>query len=388
MQLLVRLVALALACALGTNAANAGESTASDEEQRYESAFREYKIALAERLSVDPDPRRRMAAAILIKVEAQLAAASRAHPDSDDFTLANFPASLDLDELVGSALTQAPDDPLLLWIAATNCPASAATCEPHRALDRLRELQSDNAMVWLHNSANKPLPGRDVAVQALPDGRDTVDEDARLRRIASATRVDGFHWDIQRMLLDAFLQRPLPDELLEASDFATPTQEKLAVMAAIGYEMAFVAPHWGQVSELCGLVVINAKGESRRELCIAALSNINERADTLLAKRLALSRLLQLLPEGEARDATLAEQHRNDWQMTVYFELLPPDTGGLPQADAEAERHITNLRRAGTTEMTAMREGLIAAGIPLDPPDDWTSPHHQATTARSKSSVE
>ncbi|MCB1560135.1 MAG: hypothetical protein KDI75_03405 [Xanthomonadales bacterium] len=373
MRALVQLTALILAAGLVLHSAIASNQATSDTKHRQDEAFREYKIALAERLSTDSQPRRRMAAAILIKVEAQLAAASRANPGFDNFKSARFPASLDPDELVGSALTQAPDDPLLLWIAATNCPASASVCAPERSLDHLRELQPDNAMVWLQGSAIEH-PEKRNAETITATANDAVDEDTRLRNIAKASRVDGFHWDIQRMLLDAFLQRPLPDELLEAGDFATPTQEKMAVIAAIGYEMAFVTPHYGLATKLCGGDAIDDYSDSRRELCIAALGNIAKRADTMMAERLSLSRLLPLLPEGEERDAVEAKQRQSRWQQLAYAELLIPRSGRSNEMDAEAERHIA-LLHDGTTELATMREALTEAGISLEPPRGWTSPY-------------
>ena len=373
MRILVQLTALTLAAGLGFHFAIASNEATSDAKHRQHEAFRKYKIALAERLSTDSQPRRRMAAAILTKVEAQLAAASLAKPGSDNFQSARFPVSLDPDELVSSALSQAPDDPLLLWIAATNCPASASACEPERSLDHLRELQPDNAMVWLQGSAIEHPEKRQA--ETITTTANDDDEDTRLRNIARASRVDGFHWGIRRLLLDAFLQRPLPDELLEASDFATPTQEKMAVIAAIGYEMAFVTPHYGLATKLCGGDAIHDDGDSRRELCIAALDNIARRADTMMMEQLALSRLLPLLPEGEERDAVEAKQRRSRWQQLAYAELLIPRSGRFNEMDAEAERQIAQLQQDDTTELAAMREALTEAGISLEPPRGWISPY-------------
>ncbi|MEZ5464938.1 MAG: hypothetical protein R3F22_06930 [Lysobacteraceae bacterium] len=370
-----------MAAGLGFHSTVASNHATSDTKHRQDEAFREYKIALAERLSTDSQPRRRMAAAILIKVEAQLAAASRANPGIYNFKSARFPASLDPDELVGSALMQAPDDPLLLWIAATNCPASASVCAPERSLDHLRELQPDNAMVWLQGSPIEH-PGERNAETTTTTANDAVDEDTRLRNIARASRVDGFHWEVRRLLLDAFLQRPLPDELLEAGDFATPTQEKMAVIAAIGYEMAFVTPHYGLATKLCGGDAIDDYGDLRRELCIAALGNIAKRADTMMAEQLALSRLLPLLPESEERDAIEAKQRQSRWQQLAYTELLIPSSGTSNEMDAEAERHIAQLQENGTTELATMREALTKAGISTEPPRDWISPYDEPSSGR------
>src|SRR5690606_8292886 len=212
---------------------------------------------------------------------------------------------------VRSALADAPDDPLLLWIAATNCPASSGACQPEYSLIHLRELTPGNAIVWL-----APNAAHDEA-----DPVDAPDESARLKAIAAATKVHSFDLDVERLLLDALTQEPLPPELIVNTGFEQPTQEKVAAMLATGFQMAFVAPQLNQFTSLCNGSALIAHGEMRHADCIAAMKNIRDRADTLLIRSVANIRLQMLFHGQEAAEAVAIEQRRSQWQAAAYMEL-------------------------------------------------------------------
>src|SRR5688572_11379500 len=106
-------------------------------------ASHRYLSDVALTLSRSPEPRRLIAAAQFI------AHLDRFWPEHSGPVPASSSLRLSVDALVSDALRLGSDDPLLWWIVATDCPASPAVCNAPRALTRLRQIDSDNAAVWL-----------------------------------------------------------------------------------------------------------------------------------------------------------------------------------------------------------------------------------------------
>jgi len=338
-------------------------------EQRQVTVAREYQLALAARLAVYPDPRRKMTAAYFLKAteradafrerSGQAKAASILHPDAP---------SPDANELVRAALRQGWDDPLLLWMAIADCPASAAACDAPAALARLREIEPENAANWLFPSSAQ---GADAVQGTLADA---ADADKRLAAIAESTRVNMHYADLLRLFVDAVSVAPVPDAVLAITEPPESDPEIVQLTYASGMSMAVAWPSIGKLTERCRGEAVAVGGEHLRQLCREAMTVLHQQADTVLIDIFASRTLLEVLPEGAEKEAIRQAQRNRRWQVAAGTELMLGAGDGSISDNVRVQMQdiLKLVNDPEATEISHLRDRLVAAGVSLEAPADWT----------------
>ena len=244
------------------------------------------------------------------------------------------------------ALAAGPDDPLVHWIAVTNCPFGPEGCEPAASLRRLAALEPDNGAVW-HVALNRALAARDAVT-----ARDA------LARLARAERYDAHLTELLFVLDAALAQVPVPDALRRLGDEEVDEATARGI-AVFGVLLAVVSPEGSPLIRYC-TPNVDAAFESRRADCAAAGERIATRSDTLLHRWLGTRVWLRVARGGpdEARARKAARDH--SWQSEAFADTIEDGVGG---AKLELER-----RRTHRTELAAVAAALRDAGIPLEAP--------------------
>lgn len=359
---------MAMASADATASASPREPASDSvrEHDPHDDAYYVHIADLAGVLARSPNPRHLMVAAKLRHGAVAEALARRVSPEAVARVAAR-PALPDADDLVRESLRLGATDPLLWWIAATDCPATPEICDAPAAIARLRELAPSNGAVWL-------LVPRGTTPYAGTEASGDVDGDAVLDRIAAASRHDYYIGERIQSYLDAFDQLPLPAEaVVDTSDFDAPVSpEFVRGLIAFRFALADALPGLQTYGVLCGEDTIARLGEPRAARCVDAMRTTLRTADSPMPHRIAGNALLRLLPPGAEREAVARDQQRMLWQITAYGVLQSAGEDPDWRVDPDAiEDSLALWRAPGATELGVMRQQLEAAGIALDPPPDW-----------------
>lgn len=260
-----------------------------------------------------------------------------------------------------------PDDPLVAWHAALGCLADGEDCDHADRLLRLRELDPDNAAVWL------------LGLGMLTGAEDAHALDMQLRLAADAGRYDSPLGDTGRLLADALAGVEMPEldaGLREAMSKQLQrdrpiTDEELRYLPVFGVWVAQSIPAAGLFQVCVGAAARGDPASCRR--IGARLGGSQSMAERLLG----LSMQAQLTagrPEGARWREAL---RRHYWQFEQYVALAreAPPPGYLRRVLVEGE-------------VDALEWRLARAGQ-ADPPPGWlpANPRHRAlvTTGRPPS---
>jgi hypothetical protein len=320
------------------NAAQAEGAVEDAQTKARASAWFAYRRSVIDALSASPDPRDWALAALL--------------PDHDgDGTNLHPHASALLDR----ALPLAGDDRLVLWIATVQN-TDGKSAAHLTALQRLRDIEPENAAVW---------------IVVLDDATARKDDDAigaALRRMADARRFDTRTAQLAKAVTDVFRRYPVSPELIESlSDRESkPTSEAIAVTTALAVTGAVGMPGFQHLVNACQVVAAGAKNISRRDDCGAAGRLLMLHSDTLVASRIGMA-VLRVSKTYESADLEAARS--NDWIYDQYLSTVPTEEN--EQALAWATAYQRDWIETGS-ELEAMRRAMTRAGIALAPPDNWT----------------
>ncbi|MCF7222906.1 hypothetical protein [Marilutibacter chinensis] len=264
------------------------------------------------------------------------------------------------------ALDMAPDDPLVAWHVAEDCGHRLSSCDMQAALQRLRELDADNAAVW--------LPGLDK----LLESGDVEALDRQLALFADAGRFDDLLASTGRLLAGQLADVPIPDPgadlrqgIGERMGLGRPmTVEELRYVPALGVwmEQAAAATTTGLSRACIGPAALADPALCRRAAArMGAGSSLVERAVGLVLQvQLTADR-----PEGARWREAL---RRHYWQ---YEQLMASAGGASPPG---------YLRRILADGEVAALEWRLARVGQAEPPAGWlpSNPRHRAlvTTGR------
>ncbi|MEG3192873.1 hypothetical protein [Lysobacter sp. D1-1-M9] len=294
-------------------------------------------------LMISQDPRDQLAAALLAPTY-QLEGGEAAGEWTTDAATTAFAAARRL----------GPDDPLVAWMEALDCPGAkaAAGCDPHAAMQRLQRLAPDNTAVWL---------------QQLRDALDEPEVERILSRAAAARRYQLPLGELGLLLYDALDQADAPPmsprlATAMASDMglARPVGRRdMTAMHAMALTTAVVLPTYARLRHAC-IAEDDVPAPARRHPdCIGIYTRMAQ-SELLISRALALASLVRLTadaPEGAHWRERLRELH---W---LWHSGLEP-----VNAQAPADYILTSWRKG---EMAALEGVLAAAGSPLAPPDGW-----------------
>ncbi|MFD0739790.1 hypothetical protein ACFQZQ_10905 [Lysobacter koreensis] len=310
---------------------------------------RDWNAALANRLqqlSTQADARSQLAYALLLPL---------ASGDAD-------PAAMQAArrQALERAAQLDPDDVLVAWLQAVDCPG--AQCDPNAALARLQRLEPDNAAVWL------------IELQAAHQRGDAAAVDRYLRLAAAADRYDLHFGDAGLAGYAEIAELPLPPlgqaerELFgQGMGWKRPASDvDLRVSQVAAVTSALLTPALQGLMQACGLRDGIGPPPARRAPCIAVLSHLAG-SDTLIGPGMALPTLVQLTADGPEGGAWRERYRLHHWQYQQYSR------GGLFMT---GEQVLASWRLG---EVPALQQRLQQLGL-ASPPPGWlpSNPYNRA----------
>ncbi|NCT67639.1 MAG: hypothetical protein GXC76_08340 [Rhodanobacteraceae bacterium] len=318
---------LAVGLAFASALANARTPAASAPDEH---AWQAWSAAVEQTLRTSEQPR-----------DWALAAVSMAKPPAAD-------AAADAaDALLQRALAAAPDDMLAHWLAVQRYLGQKQDELDARSASVLTRREPDNAASWL------------PAVALAARGGDAAALDAALARMAAATRYDDHFAAALRAWMEAFERQP-PQHTgrLDA--------EGAAFMAALARASALAVPAYGPLFAACKGADGTPLPAQRRGQC-NAIGRLLLHAGTTRIDRDIGARLLRYGGDAAPTEADRAMIRRLAWQQQQAAPLRIDE-------DPVALRAYATDWRSCTDEVEVIERALRRAGLPVEPPADWTPP--------------
>jgi hypothetical protein len=195
--------------------------------------------------------------------------------------------------------------------------------------------------------------------------------DAMLAEARRATHARGGMYDAVRWMQAALLRHPLePAERAALAGGADFDEAEAAALAAMALWSGLLQPAHGAWAEPCRGAALQAS-PGRADDCRHVASLLATEADGLLERTLGLSLLREQAATREARAAVDAQRRALDWQALQWGRVArqQPRDGA-----AQFVRLLDDPAIA--TEQQLMERVLQDAGIPLEPPANWTPPRY------------
>jgi len=338
--------------------AGADETAAPDPQvEAAQKAWNDYRAAIFEALRSSPVPR-------------DWALATVAHLD---FGAQGDAQRSEREALLDRAVKAAPDDALVLWIALIQAHSSRTTNATSAPLQRLQQLEPDNAAVWLEELI--PAQKR----------RDSAVVDKALQRMSVSTRFDGHFADLSQALLATFQRFPLPASLPVDGDPA-----KLVPYAyAASITGAVAIPAFQDLIAACRVDPGTGANAQRSGDCAATGRLMAAHGDTLITNHVGMTLLRVSHTFG---DGDVALARTQDWLREQFTTKLLASAGTPDQASSVDEMigYVTDLIQSGN-EIEAMRRAVVRTGAPLTPPDEWIdkqSPYSEERLQQDQSALQ
>ncbi len=251
--------------------------------------------------------------------------------------------------MMGRAVALAPDRADLAWLAVRLC-SSASDCDPAQPEAHLRTIDPDNGVGLL---------GALTRAQAR---RDDATIDSTLAAIASSKRFYVYFNPLVAATAPA-----VAAARHRGSGKPTDTEMAQATVEMIGVMAASVLPPSQSLSFSCqGMDLQQIPG--RLERCRNAALAF-ERADTFIVEGLGLSLQHRLWPPESPQGQAVTVRRR-------VFQYRLEEYNQVGVSSSKLEERPTDLIDVFRTHAREQEVALVyiaRAGIPADPPADWTS---------------
>jgi hypothetical protein len=251
--------------------------------------------------------------------------------------------------MMGRAVALAPDRADLAWLAVRLC-SSASDCDPAKPEAHLRTLDPDNGVGLLG------------ALARAQGKRDDATIDSTLAAIASSKRFYVYFNPLVAATAPA-----LAAARHRGSGKPTDKEMAQATVEMIGVLAASVLPPSQSLSFSCqGMDLQQIPG--RLERCRNA-ARVFERADTFILEGLGLSLQHRLWPPESPQGQAVTVRRR-------VFQYRLEEYNQVSVSSSKVEERPTDLIdvfRAHAREQEVALVYIARAGIPADPPADWTS---------------
>lgn len=267
--------------------------------------------------------------------------------------------SADATAAFAAARRLGPDDRLVAWLEAVDCPLAGvgvgAGCEPAAAAARLQRLEPDNAAVWIY------------ALDGAVSDADEASIDRLLSRAAAASHYRIPFGEIGLLLTRTLLEVDSPAMTPQVAhamgsdlDLGRAARaEDLAGVQAMAIAAAVALPAHQPLQRLC----IGADGKpgqaGRLPTCIAIYA-LMAQDGLLTTQSIALTNLVRLTADSAAGPQWRERLRHMHWIQSQGIEAMGV---GLP------EGYLQSVWRLG--ELPAIEGLLRAAGVPTAPPPDW-----------------
>jgi hypothetical protein len=251
-------------------------------------------------------------------------------------------------DLAARAAELAPDRRDLAWLAVRMC-NRATDCDPGAAEQHMRKIDPANGVVWI-----RPL----THAQAIDD---IGAIDSALSGLGNSERYYVY--------FDPLVAATAPElAAAQHSGSSRASDKELAAAAQemIGVIAGSVLPPGQSLSFSCKGTAIETAG--RRDLC-RRVAQAAERSDTFIMEGLGLSLQQRLWPLDSPEGRGISARRR-------VFQYRLEEYGRLSIANSnpnEFPPDIVEVFRAHEREQDAALVYFAKAGIPVDPPANWTS---------------
>ena len=276
------------------------------------------------------------------------AAAQIAAPDQNDPSRSALkkPAGL-----VKRAQEFAPNDPFVLWVAASNPCMTKPGCADPAALATLQKTDADNAAVWLRSF---PAEGNPAKAQAI------------VARMAQAQRYDDYWAADVVALYHALEAMPVPDIITRQG--MSPQAARVNFAASMA--TAMLPGELKQLAKYCG-GVDPAKDSAAAADCLNVAKKL-ETSGTFISQNIGLG-IEDHFVSGTDREVMSARQRSAAWQKEKFLEIA----ARFNREPTLAQSYI-RLLGSEQNELAAVPALLREEHIHIDPPGGWQPPQAKA----------
>lgn len=266
----------------------------------------------------------------------------------------------DADAAFSRALALGWSDPIVLWAAAVNCPATPGVCRSPESLRRLTEVDPANALAWR------------LEFNAAIQSNDSARARDALGHMAAATKVANFEGEMIGLWLDAYALSPVPAALISRYQFPDAVSEIEVVSGRIDDRMyAHRLPGMLYYSALSNLCLGSSGTDAILKHDCLAVSRLMAASQEYFQK-FEGTRLSALLASTDSQRAAIEHDWRPyAWQRMHYSCVVRPSCDELASIDDARLTRWMTLRRKDGSEMLALEDALRAEQIALSPPDSW-----------------
>lgn len=260
------------------------------------------------------------------------------------------------------ARAMAPDDRLLAWVEAVDCPVDASQCDRADALERLHRLDPTNAAVWLESMRDAQSAGDEGQAEIL------------FERSAQANRYDVYDLALGALLLESdegFEPPPMPSDIAELSEAVYEQAGMylgtyMADAHLLGVWVSHAIPALQTPVGFC-LRVDELVGDAARQAsCRTLFALMAEDSSMAVTRQLSLGIMIRLTRETPQENRLWRERYREyQWQSQQMIDRLSP----VIPTEGYARDVLTN------GELAAWRAFLDASGVSLTPPEGWLPDH-------------
>lgn len=295
-----------------------------------DAVFKQFRHDLINLLALSGDARK------------QIAAAQLAAPDQRDTSrsaLKKTPA------LVKRALELGPQDPLVLWIAASNACLDQPGCADPAALKTLQGVDADNAAVWLRGFQG--------------DGDSAKQRDG-VARMAQAQRYNDYWGADVVAIYHALEVLPVPKEITALG----MSSESARINFATSVASAFLPVPLQYLHQFC--TKLDAATDATAIADCTTVARKLEAGGTFVAQGIGFAIEEALLQPGVDKDVMGARRRSAAWQKEKFMEL----SARFPREPELAQAYIAALEKE-PDEPSAVVALLRGQKLRTDPPGDW-----------------
>jgi len=253
--------------------------------------------------------------------------------------------------LIKRALQFAPNDPFVLWVAASNPCMTKPGCADAAALATLQKVDADNAAVWLRTFPVEGNPAKATAIVA---------------RMAQAPRYDDYWAADVVALYHALESMPVPEIILRQG----MSTQAARVNFASSMASAMLPAELKQLGKFCGSVDA-AKDAGGAADCLNVAKKL-ETSGTFISQNIGFA-IEDHYVTGTDREVMGARQRSAAWQREKFLEIA----ARFNREPALAESYI-RLLGSEQNELAAVPALLREQSIHTDPPGGWQAPQVKA----------
>lgn len=291
---------------------------------------------------------------LALRPEAELlvAATLLADADADD---KSRPTALKSPALLKRAQDAGATAPLVWWVsAAADCHVAPKSCPSADVLQKLENLDAENAAVWL------------LSLWRAQQANDAPAARAALVSAAQAKRYNDYFGALVNAIYHAQEILPMSNDLLNATGTDASVDGYRLLTAATLAVSKVTLPAAAALAEACKPA--EPADAALVADCIAVAEKM-ESSGSLFARSAGLALHERLLEPGAALDAVKARKRTQAWLMQSMGALA----ARLASEGGVTRTYVRALGESGD-EFAAVSAVLRSEGVSREPPPDWQAP--------------